>query len=158
MAKKSSPGLMVRESMEYPFTLTAPLPSSLPSTALLISSSVKFIENFASDRFVVKRERLIADLLIRFVALARNHDGVARLRALQCRTDGGASVRNHKVGRGLQPLAIQANLDFLNDLQWIFAARIVRGYNHGVCAARGRLPHQGTLRPIAIAATTEDND
>ena len=47
--------------------------------------------------------------------------------------------------------------DVTNDGIRVFAPWIIGGY-HGEIAAESRLPHQGTLSSIAIAATTEYND
>src|SRR5262245_56260749 len=122
MAKNNSPGLMVRESIEYPRTFAVAAPSSFPLTALVISSSVKFIELFFSNSFIVKRKCPIADNLIRLVSLTGNYDGIAGCCGAQRRP-----YRLPAIGHNLILCAspLQTFLNLPDDRERILASSIV---------------------------------
>src|SRR5437867_1060095 len=72
-----------------------PEPSRVPPTALLISSSDKFMEQFACYHAIIEWMRRGADSLIRLMTFAGDHDGVAFLRLEQCRADRFAPIHNY---------------------------------------------------------------
>src|SRR5262245_11444476 len=153
MAKKSSPAFNVRVSIEYPWTFRLPRPSSVPPNAALISSNVKFMEQFFGDRSIIEWMNRRSDCLICLMPLTGNEDGIPFLCLGQCEPDRGAPVDFDSVVRPLHSL-----FDFLNDCHRIFTARVVRSDDGEIAFPAGCLSHQRSLCPIALSAAAKHND
>ena len=124
--------------------LDAPVPHALTAA----------LQRLARDRDVV--ERLLAparELLALLVALAGDHDDVARPREPDRAGDRGAAV-----DLALDVAAARARGDLLDDRLRVLRARVVGGHDRQVGEPRGDLPHQRALAAVAVAARAEDDD
>src|SRR6185369_2755348 len=150
IAKNNSPVFNVRESIEYPRTLILPGPSRVPATALLISSSVKFMQQFFRYRPIVERMHGCSNRLIRFVSLAGDENRIAFSRLRERKANRFSTVGLHPIRR-----AFHAFFDFLDDRQRIFASWIVRRDNRVIAFTSSNCTHQRPLRAIAFTSAAE---
>src|SRR5262249_26099941 len=86
------------------------------------------------------------------VALARDHDDVARLRALERPGD-----RAPTIDLDLR-LAHHARQHLVDDRAWILAARVVGRHDRRIGERRSDSAHERPLLPVAFAAAAEDAD
>src|SRR5262249_52085834 len=86
------------------------------------------------------------------VALARDHDDVARLRALERPGD-----RAPTIDLDLR-LAHHARQHLVDDRAWILAARVVGRHDRRIGERRSDAAHERPLLPVALAAAAEDAD
>src|SRR6185369_385633 len=150
IAKNNSPVFNVRESIEYPRTLILPGPSRVPATALLISSSVKFMQQVFRYRPIVERMHGCSNRLIRFVSLAGDENRIAFSRLRERKANRFSTVGLHPIRR-----ASHAFFDFLDNCQRIFASWIVRRDNHVIAFTSSDCTHQRPLGAIAIASAAK---
>src|SRR6266436_6795116 len=135
-ATNNSLRLIVRESVLILLITTVPSPDSseAPANCAICESLSGFIlklhrmilDRAARDLDVIKRDRVIGELLIVFVSLARNQDDVARTRQRNGAVDCLRAIDNFLV-------AVRAKtfFRFRKDRARVFLARIIRG-NDGV--------------------------
>ena len=90
----------------------------------------------ARDLDVIKRDRVIGELLIVFVSLARNQDDVARTRQRNGAVDCLRAIDNFLVA-----IRAEAFFRFRDDCARVLLARIIRGNNGIISEAVGHLRH-----------------
>src|SRR5215218_2480636 len=113
----------------------------------------RLAERGARDLDVV--ERLLApagELLPLLVALAGDHDDVARLGQLDRLGDRRAAVG---FAFHVKRSAAHAAHDLVDDRLGRLRARVIRGHDHVVCQPCRDLAHQRALRAVAVAARAE---
>src|SRR5437016_11498903 len=103
------------------------------------------------DLDIVERDRVIAELLIIFVSLARNQYNVSRSGERNSAVDRLGAINHFFV-----PIRAKTFFDFGDDRVWIFLARIIRGDDGIVSKAICHLSHQRALLPVAITARSEE--
>src|SRR5262249_40148371 len=153
IAKKASPGFKVRVSIEYPRTFTLPGPSSVPPTAALISSSVKFMEQLFGNHPIIERKYRRSDCLIRLMAFTGDEDGIAFPRLSQAQPHCRSPIDFNPVVRALHSVFYLPD-----DRHRIFTARVIGGNDRVITLTIGHLTHQRPFCTIAFAATAEHDD
>src|SRR6266478_9240985 len=88
---------------------------------------------------IVERDRVIAELLIIFVSLARNQYNVSG-----SRERNGAIDRLGAINYFFVPIRVKSFFDLGDDGVWIFLARIIRGDDGVISQAICHLRHQRT--------------
>src|SRR5712671_6380994 len=157
-AKKRSPGLRDRVSMEYPRPTTAPGPDNVPPMDLATSSSGKFIQQLPNHNAVVKIESLISNHLVRFVSLAGHNHRVSRARGSQSETNSFAAIGDRTVSRALRSVWRHTGFDFANDCDRILATRVVRCQDREITQPCRHASHQGTLGAVSLSGTAENDN
>src|ERR1044072_150008 len=112
-------------------------------------------QRLARDLAVVEVPFLGSDDLIVLVPLARDDDDVARTRLGDGAANGLAAVNNLQVRPTRRA---QALLHIAQDGLRVFRAWVVRGRDDDIAQARRGLAHRRALRPVSVAAATEDRD
>src|SRR5947207_1626101 len=105
------------------------------------------------DLDIVEWDRVIAELLIIFVSLARNQYNVSRSSECNSAVDCLGAINHFFI-----PVRTKSFFDLGDDRVWIFLARIIRRDDGVVSQAIGHLSHQGTLLPVAIAAAAKNGN
>ena len=113
------------------------------------------MNELSSDHAIVEREGPVADDLVVLVSFAGDDDDIAPACQRERGPDRFAAIRLEPIGCRT---ALQAGLDFPQDLQGIFRARVVGGGDDEVAPPRGNLSHQGAFLAIPVAAASEDGD
>ena len=110
----------------------------------------------AGDLTVVEREHLVADELIRLVALAGDDHHVAGLGERDPEAD-----RRGAVGFDLDAATVAVadpGQDLVDDGHRVLGARVVGRHDRQVGHARRRRSHQRPLRAVAVATGAEHDD
>src|SRR5438034_8970596 len=105
------------------------------------------------DLDIVERDRVIAELLIIFVTLARNQYNVS-----WTRERNGAIDRLGAINHFFIPIRAKALFDLGDNRIRIFLARIIGGDDGVVSKAICHLGHERALLPVAIAAAAENRN
>src|SRR5437667_4325878 len=105
------------------------------------------------DLDIVERDRVIAELLIIFVTLARNQYNVS-----WTRERNGAIDRLGAINHFFIPIRAKALFDLGDNRIRIFLARIIGGDDGIVSKAICHLGHQRALLPVAIAAAAKNGN
>src|ERR1017187_7941498 len=109
-------------------------------------------QHSAGHLAIVESDGLVFQYLVSFVSLSGKNHNVAGTRFLDGAGDGGGAVRLDDVRHVGAPDAHQR---IVHNVERIFRARIVAGQHDEIAVFRGRLPHQRTLRAVAVAAAPE---
>src|SRR5437773_5480 len=122
--------------MEYPRTFALPEPLRVPPTALLISSSDKFIEQLTCNYSIVERERGRTNSLVRLVSFAGDDNRIVRFRLVQSRPDRLTAIGNNRILG-----ALQAFFNLCNDRYRNFGPRVVGCNNDKIAALPRHFAH-----------------
>src|SRR4026207_740761 len=123
--------------------MTSPGPARVPPTALAMSLSCKFIEQFPRYSTLIERKRLVTDYLIGLVSLTREDDRVSGRCHLQRIADRLPAIGYNLIVPSLNsPRAANAGLHFVDDGQRVLGARIVRGNDGKVAPSHRHFSHQ----------------
>src|SRR5438477_3214750 len=105
------------------------------------------------DLDIVERDGVIAELLIIFVALARNQNNVARSGQRNSAIDCLRAIDDFFIA-----IRTKSFFDLRDDCVWVFLSRII-GRNDGVVGkAIYHLSHQRAFLPVAIAPAAENGN
>src|SRR6476620_802893 len=105
------------------------------------------------DLDIVERDRVIAELLIIFVSLARNQYNVSRSSERNGAVDCLGAI-NHF----FKPIRAKSFFYLGYDRVWIFLTRIIRRDDGVVSQAICHFSHQGALLPVAIATAAKNGN
>ena len=95
------------------------------------------------------------DFLIILMALARQHDHIAKLSLGQGPADGRRPVRLHM---DLGVLALQSGQDVGNDGLRLLGAGVIGGNHSHISQLPRHRSHHGALAPVPVSAAAEHTD
>src|SRR6266536_2196590 len=105
------------------------------------------------DLDIVERNRVIAELLIIFVSLARNQYNVSRSSERNSAVDCLGAINHLFI-----PVRAKSFFDLGDDCVWIFLAWIIRRDDGIVSQVICHFSHQGALLPVAIASAAKNGN